>query len=79
MLPKRKDTLNEPEEKPEEGQGKTKRRCRARNDAYISTIQKTIEDDFGLPRGSVVLVDPKEKPMKPERKIKALRKCWGYE
>lgn len=45
-----------------------------RKDALVGTITKKMEDRFGLPEGSVALVDPKRKVLRDEDTIGTLRK-----
>ena len=45
-----------------------------RKDALVGTITKKMEDRFGLPEGSVALVDPKGKVLRDEDTIGTLRK-----
>ncbi len=49
---------------------------RARADASIGSIRKTIEEVFGLPEGSVALCGPDGKPLRTTAKISTLKKRW---
>jgi len=49
----------------------------ARSDAKVGSIQKSIEDAFGLPEGSVALRGPDKKPLRSDATINTLRKRWG--
>lgn len=52
---------------------------RARSDASVATIKKSIENIFGLPEGSVLLCNPNGKPIRPNAKIRTLRSKWENE
>lgn len=45
-----------------------------RKDAFVGTVTKKMEDHFGLPAGSVALVDRKRKVLRDEDTIGTLRK-----
>jgi len=49
---------------------------RARADATVGTIRKTMEEIFGLPEGSVALCGPDGNPLRATAKIATLRKRW---
>jgi len=48
----------------------------ARRDARVDTITRTIEQDFGLPEGSVKLCRPNGSPIRADALIRTLRKYW---
>lgn len=48
----------------------------ARSDASVKTIQSEIEKVFGLPRGSVCLLNPDNQKAKATSSIKRLRDKW---
>jgi hypothetical protein len=49
---------------------------KARGDASIATIQRTLEDKFGLPGGSVKLVYPTGRKARSDSKVELLIKSW---
>ena len=49
---------------------------RARSDASVGTIKRSMEKIFGLPEGSVQILGPLGKPMRVDAKISTLRKRW---
>lgn len=55
-----------------------KRYYRAKNTANVTTIQRTIEEVFGLPTGSVTFLKPDKKQISPKAKIAKLRNYWEY-
>jgi len=48
----------------------------ARSDATVGTIRRTIEEIFGLPKGSVQLCDPDGRKLKGNALIRTLRNRW---
>jgi hypothetical protein len=46
----------------------------ARKDAHIGAIEKSIEEDYGLPEGSVSIRNPDGKDARSDKKIDNLRK-----
>jgi hypothetical protein len=48
----------------------------ARSDAPIGTITAKIEDVFGLPEGSVVLIKPDGRKKRSNASIQSLRDEW---
>jgi hypothetical protein len=52
---------------------------RVRNDANTGTIERKIEEEYGLPKGSVSIRNPDGKNTKSNKKIKNLRKDYGEE
>lgn len=55
---------------------KPSRYRKARGDASIATIQKTLEGKFGLPEGSVKLVYPSGRKARSDSKVELLTKSW---
>ena len=49
---------------------------KARNDASVGSIQKTIEENYGLPTGSVRLVNPNGKKIRSDAIIGTLISNW---
>jgi len=49
---------------------------KARGDASISTIQRTLERKFGLPEGSVKLFYPSGRKARSDSKMELLVKSW---
>lgn len=49
---------------------------KARNDASISSIQKTMEKKFGLPEGSVKLVNPNGRKIRSDATVGTLVSNW---
>lgn len=49
---------------------------RARSDASVGTIRRSIETIFGLPAGSVKLCDPDGRALRSDAAIRTLRKRW---
>jgi len=49
----------------------------ARSDASVGTIINSIENDFGLPSGSVKLVLPTGRKARVDGKIRSLQKAWS--
>jgi len=56
---------------------KAKRFRVARSDASVGSIQAAIEDDFGLPGGSVKLVRPSGKRIRSDATIETLLRQWN--
>lgn len=54
----------------------TKRQRAARSDARVRTIQRKIELQYGLPRGSVKLCNPDRSIISPLAKIGTFRERW---
>lgn len=50
---------------------------KARSDASIESIQKTLEEKFGLPTGSVRLVNPNGKKIRSDATVGTLISNWG--
>lgn len=50
----------------------------ARNDASIRSIKKTIEQVFGLPEGSVALLNPDGRKIRSNASVGTLRRNWDY-
>lgn len=50
---------------------------KAHGDAFIDNIQKTIEDEYQLPRGCVKLVYPSGRKARSDSTVDALRRHWG--
>ncbi|MDD3758564.1 MAG: hypothetical protein PHN76_10410 [Advenella sp.] len=48
----------------------------ARSDASVKSIQSSIEEVYGLPRGCVCLLTPEKKKASPSSSIKKLRDKW---
>lgn len=48
----------------------------ARNDASIESIQRTIESKFGIPAGSVRLVNPNGRKIRANATVGTLRENW---
>ncbi len=48
----------------------------ARSDARISSIQRSIEEVFGLPEGSVVLQGPDRRALRGDAFVRTLRRRW---
>jgi hypothetical protein len=52
---------------------------RARSDASIGAIRRSIENIFGLPAGSVKLCGPEGRPLRSDAAVRTLRKRWATE
>ena len=50
-----------------------------RSDARVRTIQRKIELYYGLPQGSVRLVNPDRSIIHPSAKIRTLRERWMFD
>lgn len=50
-----------------------------RSDARVRTIQRKIELYYGLPQGSVRLVNPDRSIIRPSAKIRTLRERWMFD
>lgn len=51
----------------------------ARSDARVRKIQRSIELYYGLPQGSVKLINPDKSIIHPSAKIGTLRERWLFE
>jgi hypothetical protein len=51
----------------------------ARADASVGAIRRKIEEDFGLPTGSVALCGPDGRALRSDARIKTLRRRWEDE
>lgn len=60
-------------------QREPKRYYSAKSTAKVTTIQRTIEEVFGLPNGSVTFLRPDGQQISPKAKIGKLRKYWEDE
>ena len=49
------------------------RHNRARSDGTVGTLKQTIERDYGLPEGSVVLVAPSGRTIRSDARIATVR------
>lgn len=49
----------------------------ARGDARVGTIKRKIEEAFGLPSGSIVLIGPDGKSVRADALISTLRRRWA--
>lgn len=49
---------------------------RARSDASVGAIKRSIETIFGLPTGSVKLCGPDGRPLRSDAEVRTLRKRW---
>lgn len=47
-----------------------------RSDVWVRTVQRSIELYYGLPEGSVRLVNPDRSIIHPSAKIRTLRERW---
>lgn len=56
-----------------------KRYYSAKSTANVTTIQRTIEEVFGLPKGSVTFLKPDGQQISCKAKIARLRKYWEDE
>lgn len=61
-----------------ERQGAMRQRA-ARSDARVRKIQRSIELYYGLPQGSVKLINPDKSIIHPSAKIGTLRERWLFE
>lgn len=50
---------------------------RARSDASVGAIKRSIETIFGLPAGSVKLCGPEGRPLRSDAEVRTLRKRWA--
>lgn len=50
---------------------------KARSDASIGTIEKTIEEKLGLPAGSVEIKNPNRKNARSDKKLGKLKKDYN--
>jgi len=50
---------------------------RAHGNAFIESIQQSMEDEYQLPRGSVKLVYPSGRKAYSNSTVDALRRHWG--
>jgi len=57
---------------------KALRKNQLRRDASVGTGQRKIESVFGLPQGSVRLVNPGGKNARIDKSIEALLTDWGW-
>ena len=46
---------------------------RARSDGKIGSLKRTLERDYGLPNGSVVLIGPDGRPLRSDAYVGTLR------
>lgn len=46
----------------------------ARDDASVGSIERRIEHDYGLPKNSVTIVNPKGENARSDKTIESLRK-----
>ena len=53
------------------------RKRATRSDARVRTVQRSIELYYGLPEGSVRLVNPDRNIIHPSAKIRTLRERWS--
>jgi len=49
----------------------------ARSDASLGTIINRIENDYGLPAGSVILVLPSGRKARVDSKVQSLKRRWS--
>lgn len=73
------DHYSKPKEEKIEGLSRThfpKRYRKARADASIDSIQKTVAEKFGLPLGCVKLVNPNGRKIQPDATVGALVSNW---
>jgi len=49
----------------------------ARTDASLGTITESIESDYGLPSGSVMLILPSGRKARVDSKVRSLRRSWS--
>ena len=56
-----------------------RRTFRARKDARVGAITRTIEEVFDLPEGSVAICTPEQKAFRTDALISTVRKRWKYE
>lgn len=57
-------------------QGEGPRRRRVRGDARVGTVIRRIENEYGLPEGSVVLQYPDRRRIRSDARIDTLRRQW---
>ena len=57
-------------------QGEGPHRRRVRGDARVGTVIRRIEDEYGLPEGSVVLQYPDRRRIRADARINRLRRQW---
>ena len=57
-------------------QGKEAHRRRVRGDARVGTVIRRIENEYGLPEGSVVLQYPDRRRIRTDARIDRLRRQW---
>jgi len=50
---------------------------RAKSDCSIESLQKNIEETFGLPEGSIKIVYPTGRKARTDSDVGALRRSWG--
>ena len=55
------------------------RKRATRSDARVRTVQRSIELYYGLPEGSVRLVNPDRSIIHPSAKIRTLRERWSFD
>jgi hypothetical protein len=56
-----------------------RRKISLRRDAYVGNAERVIEHVFGLPRGSVRLVNPDRRKARSDKLVGALLRDWGLE
>lgn len=57
---------------------KAKRYRVARIDGKVGSLEARIAKDYGLPRGSVMIVGPDRKDKRSDAKVKSLLAEWGW-